>query len=80
MISHKMMRHIPFTVVANKQDKRGSVSVSAIRKQFKLDKSVGVTQRDSDVPHVGMVATITRLLEDILARYERISVKRHRNR
>jgi ADP-ribosylation factor-like protein 13B len=84
MLSHKMMRNKPFIVVANKQDKRGAVSASKIRKRFKLDKKIGVydaivTRPDGDVPHPGVAAGMTKLLDAILAHYQKISVSRHSN-
>jgi hypothetical protein len=36
------MRNPQFTVVANKQDKRGTASASTIGKRFKLARKIGV--------------------------------------
>jgi small GTP-binding protein len=77
MVGHRMMRHKPHIVVANKQDREGAVAAQTLEKQFKLGVyDAIVTQPDGDKCNIGVSAAVSALINEIIAKYEKLAQKR----
>jgi ADP-ribosylation factor-like protein 13B len=81
MVNHPMMRSKPYIVVANKQDKEGAVPALLLKKQFKLGRKIGVynaivTQPDGDKCNSGVSAAVSALINEIIAKYDKLGEKR----
>jgi small GTP-binding protein len=84
VIVHPMMKYKPFIVVANKQDKEGSVLGSEVLKELGLVLEspvfeVSVITTDGENCHRGVQQAVSALLTEVIRLWPKIAKRRNRN-
>ena len=83
MLKHKMLEGKPFIVVANKQDKEGSINSNELKNIFQLSKkiqfidaSVIQINETENKCNIGVTNSVNNLINEVIKNFKNLSKKR----